>query len=140
MNENWKFQLGEMSQQEKEMIMMLLPKYNVALDDGWIEGVEHRKGANGVTYCDVTQYARDKGLVDDYIKAAYPFTPVPNLDDTLLDIHSGKTFKLKDCRFILYADRVMAVSPEFYTSGGTVLDWVAPNEDDGCYTREIKAM
>lgn len=125
------FQQGEMSTTEKQMIMMIVKEGNVPRDENWFECIEYMQGADGVTYCDLTTYAREHNLVKEYLQAAYPFQPVPKLDDVLFDIHSGTTFKVRNCRFIWYAERVMAVSPEFYRSGGTVLDWVEPERVDG---------
>ncbi len=79
------------------------------------------------------------GYVDEYIipadkrqevlKKLYPFVPVPSLDDTLLDIHEEKTFKVRDFRVLRGVDMDWLVSPYYYNSGGTVIDWVEPDED-----------
>lgn len=123
-----KFAEGEMSVSEKQMIMMIVEKNNVPPDERWKKEAESIEGADGVTYCDITRFVREKGLVEAYLAKAYPFYPVPALGDVRLDLHSGKKFRVGSCRFIVYADRVMAVSPEFYKSGGTVLDWVVPED------------
>ena len=57
----------------------------------------------------------------------YPFDPVPSLDDEQLDLHSGKTFKVRDFRVTREGDHNFLVSPYYEEGGGTVIDWVPPD-------------
>ncbi|HAF94541.1 MAG: hypothetical protein A2X34_09825 [Elusimicrobia bacterium GWC2_51_8] len=79
------------------------------------------------------------GYVDEYIipadkkeevlKKLYPFVPVPSLDAVLLDIHEDKQFKAGDFRVLRGDDMDWLVSPYYPNSGGTVIDWVEPDEE-----------
>lgn len=53
-----------------------------------------------------------------------PFRPVPSLGRLMEDIHSGKTFRVRE--FIVTREGRMNVlaSPFYLESGGTVIDWV----------------
>ena len=77
------------------------------------------------------------GFADEYIipfewkaevlKKLYPFTPVPSLEDTRLDLHEEKTFTARDFRVLRDDDEDRLVSPYYPYSGGTVTDWVEPD-------------
>lgn len=69
----------------------------------------------------------------------YPFTPVPKLDEVLLDIHENKTFTVKDYLIIREKGRNYLVSPYYPKSYGTVLDWVAAEPNLSCYVNAIKS-
>lgn len=75
-----------------------------------------------------------QGIVEEYIipddKKAdvlallYPFTPVPSLDEELLDIHEDKTFIVRDYRVTWEGGHNWLVSPYYPSGGGTVIDWM----------------
>jgi hypothetical protein len=56
----------------------------------------------------------------------YPFDPVPALDDEFYDLHSGKTFLVREYRVLREGGMNWLVSPYFEEGGGTVIDWVPP--------------
>lgn len=57
------------------------------------------------------------------LKELYIFTPVPGLDDEMLDIHEGRTFRVRDYRVVRDFGMNMVVSPYYPSSGGTLIDW-----------------
>jgi len=79
------------------------------------------------------------GYADEYIipenrkaevlKKLYLFLPVPSLDAIMLDIHEEKLFKVGDFRVLRGNDMDWLVSPYYPSSGGTVIDWVEPDDD-----------
>ena len=68
----------------------------------------------------------------------YPFTPVPKMDEELLDIHENKTFTVRDFLIIREKGRNYLVSPYYPNSFGTVLDWVSPESGMDCYIKSLK--
>jgi hypothetical protein len=56
-------------------------------------------------------------------KQLYPFRPIPSLNRTLEDIHAEKKFKIKDFMVVREGGMNMLVSPYYFESGGTVIDW-----------------
>lgn len=63
----------------------------------------------------------------------YPFSPVPQLTDQLIDIHVDKVFTVKDFRVTWEHGMNYLVSPYYPEGGGTVIDWwneSAATEDD----------
>lgn len=60
----------------------------------------------------------------EVLKKLYLFSPVPDLDEVLYDLHEGKTFRCREFR--VFWDRGMnwLVSPYYPSSGGTVIDWL----------------
>jgi hypothetical protein len=57
----------------------------------------------------------------------YPFDPVPALDDEFHDLHSGRTFKVREFRVTREDGFNCLVSPYYEEGGGTVIDWVPPS-------------
>ena len=71
-------------------------------------------------------------LVPDEEKARvlddlYPFDPVPALAETMYDLHEEKRFRVGDFRVIRGEAMDMLVSPYYFTSRGTVIDWMPPD-------------
>ena len=60
----------------------------------------------------------------------YIFEGVPSLDDELFDLHEGKTFIVRDFRVTWENGQNWLVSPYYPNSGGTVIDWVPPDDDE----------
>ncbi len=89
---------------------------------------ETLKMSNG---CEVERYIipeEDKAKVFD---ALYPFIGRPSLDDVLLDIHTDRTFKVRDFIVTREGDGNFLVSPYYAEKGGTVLDWMDPAHNGG---------
>jgi hypothetical protein len=65
----------------------------------------------------------------EVLKKLYPFAPVPSLNAEMLDIHEEKTFKVSDYLVLRGDDMDWLVSPYYPNSGGTVIDWVEPDDN-----------
>ncbi len=63
----------------------------------------------------------DKARVLDKL---YPFEPVPELTETMFDLHEEKLFQVRDYLVLRGQDMDLLVSPYFLNSGGTVIDWM----------------
>ena len=64
------------------------------------------------------------------LKELFPFTPVPSLDEEMYDLHAEKKFLVKDF-FVTREDGMnMLVSPYYFESGGTVIDWLPADFED----------
>jgi hypothetical protein len=61
------------------------------------------------------------------LEKLYPFEPVPELSETMLDLHEEKTFLVRNFRVVREAAMDLLVSPYFFNSGGTVIDWMPPD-------------
>lgn len=66
---------------------------------------------------------RDKAAV---LNELYPFVGVPALDEKKFDLHEGKTFTVREFKVIRHADSNWLVSPYYFNSEGTVIDWMPP--------------
>ncbi len=79
------------------------------------------KMANG---CEVEKYIipeEDKQKVLDIL---YPFFEIPSLDEKRVDVHTGKSFKIRDFIVTREGNGNFLVSPYYAEAGGTVLDWI----------------
>jgi hypothetical protein len=54
----------------------------------------------------------------------YPFEPVPELTEMMFDLHEEKLFQVRDYLVLRGQDMDLLVSPYFFNSGGTVIDWM----------------
>ena len=80
------------------------------------------------------------GVVEEYIipydkkeevlKKLYPFIPVPSLEDEMTDIHEDKRFKVKEFCVTREGKSNRLVSPYYFISGGTVIDWWHEDGED----------
>jgi hypothetical protein len=71
----------------------------------------------------------------------YPFDPVPALEEMMYDLHEEKQFRVGDFRVIRGAVMDMLVSPYFFNSGGTVIDWMPPEfKPGGMLSRQIRGQ
>jgi hypothetical protein len=64
------------------------------------------------------------------LKKLYPFIPIPSLDDEMTDIHEDKRFKVKEFCVTREGKSNMLVSPYYFISGGTVIDWWREDGED----------
>ena len=48
----------------------------------------------------------------------------PELDDVFEDIHEGRTFRVRDYKVVKDSFGIWLVSPYYFSSGGTVIDWM----------------
>jgi hypothetical protein len=71
----------------------------------------------------------------------YPFEPVPALTETMYDLHEEKSFRVGDFRVIRGPAMDMLVSPYYFSSGGTVIDWMPPDFKPGeALTRRVRGQ
>jgi len=71
----------------------------------------------------------------------YPFDPVPALEEMMYDLHEEKQFRVGDFRVIRGAVMDMLVSPYYFDSGGTVIDWMPPEfKPGGMLSRQIRGQ
>ena len=89
---------------------------------------EMLKMANG---CEVERYIIPESDRQKVFDALYPFIGRPSLEDTLIDIHTSKTFKVRDYIVTREGDGNFLVSPYYAEKGGTVLDWMNPAHNGG---------
>jgi len=67
----------------------------------------------------------------EVLKKIYPFIPIPSLEDVMTDIHEDKKFKVKEFCVTREGKMNMLVSPYYFKSGGTVIDWWPEDGDEG---------
>lgn len=106
----------EMSKQEKMLLLSIIPEQPempYELED-WI-------GSDGVTY---QKYVIPDDKRQEVLDNTFPFTPVPKIDKTMIDLHTEKDFIVKDYAIIRYANRNIVVSPYFNEKGGMSIDWI----------------
>lgn len=78
----------------------------------------------------------EKALVLDKL---YPFEPVPDLDERMYDLHEEKAFLVREYRVVRGEGMDLLVSPYYFNSGGTVIDWMPPDfKPGGTLTRRIR--
>jgi hypothetical protein len=63
----------------------------------------------------------EKALVLEHL---FPFSPVPELSDRMIDIHCDKEFEVREYRVTWEFGMNYLVSPYYAEAGGTVIDWV----------------
>jgi hypothetical protein len=61
------------------------------------------------------------------LDSLYPFDPVPALSELMYDLHEEKPFRVGEFRVIRGPVMDMLVSPYYFDSGGTVIDWMPPD-------------
>ena len=117
-------QLGKHERDMITQIMGLLPK---------LEFTTHRRRKSDGVMVDVYDIPDSKKA--ELLEELYPFAPSPSMDDTLFDLHEGRSFKVSDFMVVREDNSNFAVSPYYLHSGGTILDWIPmdrmePNTDD----------
>jgi len=69
----------------------------------------------------------------------YPFEPVPDLGDSMFDLHEEKEFQVREFRVLRGEAMDLLVSPYYFSSGGTVIDWMpASFKAGGTLERKIR--
>ena len=106
-------QLGKYERDMITQIMGLLPK---------LEFVTHRRRKSDGVMVDVYDIPDDRKA--EILEELYPFAPSPSMDDTLFDLHEGRSFKVSDFMVVREDNSNFAVSPYYLHSGGTILDWL----------------
>ena len=114
MTQNKVSHLGKYERDMITQIMGLLPKMEFA--------THRRRKSDGVM---VDVYDIPESAKADILAVLYPFSPSPSLDDTLFDLHEGRSFKVSDFIVVREDNSNFAVSPYYRHSGGTILDWIA---------------
>ena len=112
--------------QEREMLMQLFGP-----QDRLDYPTEILKMANG---CEVERYIIPDEDKEKVLDALYPFFDTPSLDADMLDLHTQRTFKVRDYIVTREGNGNFLVTPYYAEAGGTVLDWVAPDNDGSCKT------
>jgi hypothetical protein len=80
----------------------------------------------------VEEYIIPDDKKQEVLELLYFFENAPSLDEEMYDLHEGKTFIVRDFRVTWENGQNWLVSPYYPNSGGTVIDWVPPDdEDDG---------
>ncbi len=64
------------------------------------------------------------------LELLYPFVEKPALDEELFDLHEGRKFLVADFKVVRENGLTLLVSPYYYLSGGSVIDWVPPDFAD----------
>ena len=115
--------------QEREMLLMI-----TGAQERLDYPTEPLEMANG---CEVEKYIIPNEDRQKVLDALYPFTEVPSLDTVLLDLHTGKTFKVRDYIVTREGDGNFLVTPYYAEAGGTVLDWVPPRKGEELFVRTV---
>ncbi|UCC40390.1 MAG: hypothetical protein JSV96_02770 [Candidatus Aminicenantes bacterium] len=66
----------------------------------------------------------------EVLEELYPFIPVPSLNEEMYDVHADKNFKVKEFCVTREAGMNFLVSPYYFESGGTVIDWMPVDIED----------
>jgi hypothetical protein len=87
----------------------------------------------------IEEYIIPDGEKARVLDSLYPFDPVPTLTEMMVDLHEEKPFRVGDFRVIRGAAMDMLVSPYFFNSGGTVIDWMPRDfKPGGVLSRRIR--
>ena len=73
------------------------------------------------------------------LEKLYPFQPVPKLNRLMVEIHENRAFHVRDYKVLKGADMLWLVSPYYFSSGGTVIDWV-PASSAGKYAPPLEGL
>lgn len=73
------------------------------------------------------------------LEQLYPFDPIPSLSEMMYDLHEEKQFRVGEFRVTRESGMNMLVSPYYFKSGGTVIDWMPPDfKPGGTISRRIR--
>lgn len=120
-DENYEPAQDEMSLEEKRIMSVIVnpsPELPYALQE-----LKMAQGPSTFEYV-IPDEERAKVFYD-----LYPFADVPDLDETLFDLHEGKEFIVREYKVIRERNRNWLVSPFYAHSAGMVIDWVKDGEE-----------
>ncbi len=72
----------------------------------------------------VEEYIIPDDKKTEVLKLLYFGNRPPDLDDVYEDIHENRTFRIRDFKVVKDSGGLWLVSPYYFSSGGTVIDWV----------------
>ena len=81
--------------------------------------------------CEVLVYLIPDEDKQKVLDALYPFNDTPSLDDERIDLHTGRSFKVRDYIVTREGNGNFLVTPYYAEKGGTVLDWMRPDDIEG---------
>ncbi|MBR1835882.1 MAG: hypothetical protein IJ783_01210 [Kiritimatiellae bacterium] len=67
----------------------------------------------------------------EVLERLFIFDPVPGLDELVVDIHENRAFRVRDYKVVKDSQGLWLVSPYYFSSGGTVIDWVPADQTEG---------
>ena len=79
----------------------------------------------------VEEYVIPDDKKAEVLEALFIFEPVPGLDELFVDIHENRAFRVRDYKVVKDSQGLWLVSPYYFSSGGTVIDWVPADETSG---------
>ena len=120
-------QLGKYERDMITQIMGLLPK---------LEFATHRRRKSDGVMVDVYDIPSDRKA--ELLDELYPFAPSPSMDDTMLDLHEGRSFKVSDFIVVREDNSNFAVSPYYLHSGGTSLDGLPLDSEMAVHECKLK--
>lgn len=85
--------------------------------------MRRRDGAEGLRD---SGHRQGEGLDD-----LWQLLPAPGIDDTVFDLHEGKSFKVRDFIVIRWRGGNLIASPYFAHTGGMAVDFMESAPDDG---------
>ena len=89
----------------------------------------------------VERYVIQEAERREVLSRLYPFTDVPSMDEEMVDLHTSRRFLVREFAVVREGNGNFLVTPHYAEKGGTVLDWVAPqNFDDELFVKTPKGM
>jgi hypothetical protein len=79
----------------------------------------------------IEEYIIPEEQKDRVLEDMYPFEPIPKLTDMMFDLHEERPFQVREFRVVRGKSMDYLVSPYFFRSGGTVMDWMPPDFKPG---------
>lgn len=79
----------------------------------------------------IEEYIIPEEQKDRVLEDMYPFEPIPKLTDMMFDLHEERPFQVREFRVVRGKSMDYLVSPYFFNSGGTVMDWMPPDFKPG---------
>ena len=120
--------------QEREMLILITgPQKRLDYP------TEKMKMSNG---CEVERYIIPESDRQKVLDALYPFFHTPSLDADMLDLHTQKTFKVRNYIVTREGNGNFLVTPYYAEAGGTVLDWITPQHrnENNMFMLETKTL
>ena len=76
------------------------------------------------------EYVIPDGEKQEVLKRLYLFDGCPAFDAVMYDLHEQKMFNVRDFRVIRWNGANLLASPYFPNSGGMLVDWAEPSEQE----------